>query len=351
MPSNNLKESKFELDESEYYSKINLIGQEERTDKLYGNVKYITSTEKAKEAAALCQYVYTTNPNLRGKRKYDIGEWIPYDDNRDKLDRLKNGVSNFLGNGAILYTNESDNFIDQIGNSEELSFLSLKEHIGYYGLLGGILGRRTCTSKDLLNSLKGRLARDRIGFRSMIFYKINNGEIKKIAYVTEGSLAFNLVFQHPIDWFGDWALSNVGQGLLGMSPQHTLSIQNAKILDKICRSKGIDLEFYGHSLGGGLAATNALVTNRKAIVFDMAGLNWSRRGRHNYRNQYFNIKNFYVDGEILSVEKVWDFLKLKHNGLSFKIEVLKHGGSKINAADAHNLELICKAFGCQPFKN
>lgn len=348
MSFDNTIESKFKLDEIEYYYKINLIGQEDRADKLYGNGKYATSIDKAKEAAALCQYVYATNPNLPRKTKYDIGDWIPYDDNRDKLDRLKNGIFNFLGNGAILYTNESDNFIDKIGNTEELPFLSLKERIGYYGLLGGILGRRTCTSKDVLISLKGRLERNRIGFRSMVFYKTNAGEIKKIAYVTEGSLALNLVTKHPIDGFGDWGLSNLGQGVLGISPQHTLSIQNAKILDKLCKSKGIDLEFYGHSLGGGLAASNALATNRKAIVFDMAGLNWSRRNRYNYRNQYFNIKNFYVEGEILSVKGVWDFLKLEHNGYSFKIEVLKHDGSKIKAADAHNLELICKALGCQP---
>ena len=84
----------------------------------------------------------------------------------------------------------------------------------------------------------------------------------KFAYCTAGTNVTSLA-----DWF-----SNIAQGLIGWAPQYVQSVRNAKILDK-CIDKNV-LYFIGHSLGGGLASNNALVTKyRHAITFNAAGLN------------------------------------------------------------------------------
>lgn len=113
------------------------------------------------------------------------------------------------------------------------------------------------------------------GFGSVIYV---NEKSKTVMYCTVGSdFGVDLFFN------GDWTSTNISQFLMGLSPQYQQSVTNAKILDDIItkiekESKiQIKLLFIGHSLGGGLASNNAIITsNRHAITFNAAGLNWLR---------------------------------------------------------------------------
>lgn len=105
-----------------------------------------------------------------------------------------------------------------------------------------------------------------------------NEEDYEVMYCVAGSdFGKDLLFN------GDWVTTNISQFLTGLSPQYQQSVTNALILDravsaveKECGRK-VKLTFIGHSLGGGLASNNAIVTSRRhAITFNAAGLNWMR---------------------------------------------------------------------------
>jgi RHS repeat-associated protein len=57
---------------------------------------------------------------------------------------------------------------------------------------------------------------------------------------------------------------------LGLSKQYEKAAENAKIISNILGKT--ELTYTGHSLGGGEAALNALITDRKAITFNAAGV-------------------------------------------------------------------------------
>lgn len=103
------------------------------------------------------------------------------------------------------------------------------------------------------------------GFYSQLYSK-REKDYKKYAYCTCGTNFFSIN-----DWF-----NNLTQGLVGISAQYSQSVRIAKILDKkVCKNDA--LFFIGHSLGGGLASNNALVTKtRHAVTFNAAGLNFLR---------------------------------------------------------------------------
>lgn len=116
--------------------------------------------------------------------------------------------------------------------------------------------------KDIGIDLKCRLT----GFYSKVYEKVENNETVSLAYCTAGT--------DPLSFFNDWFFTNLLQGLTGISLQYSQSVRNAKKLDKYCNSIKMPLFFIGHSLGGGLASNNALVTStRHAITFNAAGLN------------------------------------------------------------------------------
>ncbi len=92
----------------------------------------------------------------------------------------------------------------------------------------------------------------------------------------------------------DWK-NNITQQL-GFSEQYDQSISNAQKID--IKLQGSELTFVGHSLGGGLAASNAMATGRNAITFNAASvglLTKSFKGL-NYKPK---IDAFIVKGEML----------------------------------------------------
>lgn len=153
--------------------------------------------------------------------------------------------------------------------------------------------------KDCGIDLKCRLT----GFYSKLYEKTENNKTVSLAYCTAGT--------DPLS-FNDWFFANFLQGLTGISLQYTQSVRNAKKLDKYCNTINIPLFFIGHSLGGGLASNNALVTStRHAITFNAAGLNpfrimatllinnpknfFNRTGRKN------RVHPFIIDGEAVQL--------------------------------------------------
>jgi hypothetical protein len=102
------------------------------------------------------------------------------------------------------------------------------------------------------------------GLGSTLFIRETKTDMYSFIYSTNGT---------DFDSIGrDWLQTNILQGLTGLSVQHTHSAINAHKFDE--QLMGHRLLFVGHSLGGGLASNNSIVTqNRHAITFNAAGLN------------------------------------------------------------------------------
>lgn len=95
-----------------------------------------------------------------------------------------------------------------------------------------------------------------VGFKSQVYQRTVDG-VTEYTYATAGT--------------DD--LHDVGADIIqpaGLSEQYSQSADNAKILSNALGET--ELTFTGHSLGGGEAALNALVTDREAITFNAAGV-------------------------------------------------------------------------------
>lgn len=106
------------------------------------------------------------------------------------------------------------------------------------------------------------------GYGGLLFLKNPDGQNPTFVYCTKGT-DFNSV--------NDWLLTNILQGLTGFSLQHMHTVKNAQIIDKEIREsyKKARLIFTGHSLGGGLASSNTIISKgRHGITFNAAGLNF-----------------------------------------------------------------------------
>ena len=109
----------------------------------------------------------------------------------------------------------------------------------------------------------GIMLTDRTSLRSLVYERVVDGKVTEYVYATAGSVELR-----------DWG-ENFKQPL-GLSNQYKNAARNAKKLSD--ELKGIELNFVGHSLGGGEAALNSLVTSddklkgRKAFTFNAAGV-------------------------------------------------------------------------------
>ena len=110
---------------------------------------------------------------------------------------------------------------------------------------------------------------DASGFKSALYERNYKGKIE-YTYATAGT-DFNQI--------NDW--KNNFQQIIGKSEQYDISKNNAKIISNVIGKH--ELTFTGHSLGGGLAATNAFATGRKAMTFNAAWVSpntiawWNRK--------------------------------------------------------------------------
>lgn len=103
---------------------------------------------------------------------------------------------------------------------------------------------------------------DATGLKSLVYERVVNGKVTEFTYATAGT-------ENLQDW------KENGKQPLGLSKQYESSVENAK---KISGDLGeTELSYVGHSLGGGEAALNSLVTDgdgvgRKAFTFNAAGV-------------------------------------------------------------------------------
>ncbi|EYF05451.1 type VI secretion system tip protein TssI/VgrG [Chondromyces apiculatus] len=101
----------------------------------------------------------------------------------------------------------------------------------------------------------------------------------------------------PATW-QDWVHGNLTQGAGVPSPQYA---QAASVARQAQARYGNNLEFTGHSLGGGLAATGAMATGRRADTFNAAGINPMSYLYYGLdRSAAANVDNHTVDGEVLT---------------------------------------------------
>jgi RHS repeat-associated protein len=101
---------------------------------------------------------------------------------------------------------------------------------------------------------------EKSGFKSALFKKTVDG-VTSYVYATAGT---------DMTSWNDW--KNNGAQIIGLARQYEISASNAKIIAKFCKDNGYNLTFVGHSLGGGMAALNSIITGYKAITFNAAGL-------------------------------------------------------------------------------
>ncbi|HRI67022.1 MAG TPA: type VI secretion system tip protein TssI/VgrG [Polyangium sp.] len=98
--------------------------------------------------------------------------------------------------------------------------------------------------------------------------------------------------------YGDWFHANIPQGRGKDAPQYA---QAAAVGRQMRELYGPNVEFTGHSLGGGLAATGAMAAGTRADTFNAAGIHENTYGRYNLdpsvRDRIHNYRN---DGEILT---------------------------------------------------
>lgn len=96
----------------------------------------------------------------------------------------------------------------------------------------------------------------------------------------------------------DWK-TNLQQGAGQRARQYDLAIRTAL---KITAAAPGQVEFVGHSKGGGLAQAQALATHSKAVVFNAAAVHHKTLARHDAHNRHANglVRAYNVGGEVLN---------------------------------------------------
>ena len=313
-----------------------IIGGYNIDKNLLNNEKSNTKeTYLVKDAVALCQLTYCCDPNRSGDSCYHTASqnWMPYIPQETSIlsEKARNLFDDYIQARYKLLTSDPNN-----------PRRSLLQNIGEGTFLKGLLGKEINIQKEI----DSRLSRKRTGFFSMLYYRELEGR-KQLAYVPVGT-TFNC--RKIYDLFMDNIVVNGGQGLTGLSPQHTLCIQNAKILNEICCANGWELFFFGHSLGGGLAIACGLATGQLTIVFNNAGLNILRNISHGSFLRKQNIYCFFTDRDFLSTEK-----ENKSNPILkglWKVATPQIVGERIYlGTGGHDIVGICQVFGLQTFND
>lgn len=101
----------------------------------------------------------------------------------------------------------------------------------------------------------------------------------------------------------DWK-NNLQQGL----NMHSDYYENAVGIGKAVGDKGADVEYAGHSLGGGLASAASQASGADATTFNASGLRSETVPRYGGTPMHSNINAYQVDGEVLTgvQENSWE---------------------------------------------
>lgn len=173
------------------------------------------------------------------------------------------------------------------------------------------------------------------GLKSAIYMKTDTkGNVLEYAYVTAGT--------------EEW--SDVAADILqpvGLSIQYSNSVDNA--IKIIKNNKRIKLTFIGHSLGGGEAALNALVTGRAAITFNPSGVSNITKFKEGSWRALFN-SDKKIDAYILMTDPLntlQDCLPIpKANGIRHYLTPT----DMPSVYNGHSINNVLKNFGVNPDK-
>ena len=216
---------------------------------------------------------------MHGLNTYDYGarQYNPVTARWDRIDPL---CEKYYGVSPYVYClNNPIKFLDDQGEEPTAYEAAIMaKHV--YGDEVELVGDwKKCTEQDIAFNSKN-------GLKSALYERTRNG-ITEYAYVTAGT-------QDITDFIEDFLQ------LDGNSNQYRESVLNALSLnEKYSKS---ELTFVGHSLGGGLAAANALATDRNAITFNPAAVTDLTMKNLHLRQSTTKglIFNYVVRGEIVS---------------------------------------------------
>jgi type VI secretion system secreted protein VgrG len=136
----------------------------------------------------------------------------------------------------------------------------------------------------------------------------------------------------PTTW-ADWR-TNIAQGAGLPSTQYAEAAIVARQAQAQYSRPGDNLQFTGHSLGGGLAATGAMATGQHADTFNAAGVNPMSDFYYGLdRRNAANIDNYTVDGEVLtsSQQATWaaDGVGTQHRLRAVRTTTNAHGDTVV----------------------
>ena len=179
------------------------------------------------------------------------------------------------------------------------------------------------------------------GLQSAVYERYVDGHVTEYAYVTAGT-------NDAAD-----CVQDVAQ-VAGLSGQYSMSARNAKEISHDIGRK-TELTYVGHSLGGGEAALNSMVTSgdgkgRKAVTFNAAGVGVLTMVANKARNTGGNVKAYVM---------ITDPLNMIQNGSSSLGRIMpdvngkriyllpKDCGSVVNG---HSINSVLRSFGVNPKK-
>lgn len=158
-------------------------------------------------------------------------------------------------------------------------------------------------------------------------------------------------------------IANLLQGSGLLTPQYMKIIEIARKAKIGADNLGQQIDFTGHSLGGGLASLGALITNENATTFNAAGLHRNYRYLYsvifkydkpaeeyaypqyipdNTRHPKKLINAIYVQGEILS--RIQDNTPgILPSATGMRIELQR--GSSDGSFSQHGSNNVCRALG------
>lgn len=185
------------------------------------------------------------------------------------------------------------------GGAQDAKFLQFKR-MYELSLLSGdvylnksdayVTGRYSRLQGDAVSQATGGAltAADLVDARSGYFSAIyRNGETGELVYANRGT---------EIGQATDRA-TDILQAIGKSDPQYTRAMENAREL----KSHGVNVTFTGHSLGGGLATAQAIVSGYRAVVFNPASVHANTVGGASMlARQNSLVTNVTVNGEPLS---------------------------------------------------
>ena len=137
-----------------------------------------------------------------------------------------------------------------------------------------------------LSKTQHKLNNPNNGFKSALYERTVDG-VTEYTYATAGTENLKDIKEDALQ-------------LVGNSSQYKESVDNARTLSQDFANQ--ELTFVGHSLGGGMAAANALATDRNAITFNPAAITEATKNNLGLPTATTNgrILNVIVKGEIVN---------------------------------------------------